>query len=212
MSDVHGPSGLSEQHQTGWALLASGQTVQLAQPIERLGARTLDGVIVAVPSGIWAFIQGRDFLSVDESATVTTPGALATDAIGALILAAIGALFLTALVGFVYEVVPTAIWGRTLGKRIIGIKAVNVASGEVPGWRKSLGRWALLILPLAVPYVQIPGVLFFLLCVLTMGHEPFYRGWHDKAAGILVVTSYRDNRRSGRPRPAPAPPRYGLRR
>lgn len=202
MSDAD-PSGVAgDQRQTGWARLASGQTVELARPIERLGARTLDAVIVTAPAGVWAFIQGGDALEVDDGTNITT--------LGALVLAAFGAFLLTALVNVVYEVVPTAVWGQTLGKRILGIKVVDVASGGVPGWRKSLGRWAVLVLPLAVPYVQIPGALFFLLCVLTIGHEPCYRGWHDKAARTLVVTSRRDDRGSGRPRPAPA--RYGRRR
>ncbi len=168
-----------DEWQSGWARLASGQTVQLARPVERLGARTLDAVIVTAPAGIWAFIRGRDALVVDEGTNITT--------LGALVLAAFGAFLLTALVDVIYEVVPTAVWGQTLGKRILRIRVVDVASGGVLGWRKSLGRWAVLILPLAVPYVQIPGALFFLLCVLTIGHEPFYRGWHDKAAGTLVI-------------------------
>ena len=179
MTEADRPGVAGDQQQTGWARLASGQTVELARPIERLGARTLDTVCIAAPAGIWAFIQGRDALVVDEGTNVTT--------LGSLVLAAFGAFLLTALVDFAYEVVPTAVWGQTLGKRILRIRVVDVASGGVPGWRKSLGRWAVLILPLAVPYVQVPGVLFFLLCVLTMGHEPFYRGWHDKAAGTLVI-------------------------
>lgn len=179
MNDADRRRAVGDEQQTGWALLASGQTVRLARPVERLGARTLDGVIVAIPSGIWAFAQGRDALVVDESTSITT--------LGALLLATFGVFLVTALVSFVYEVAPTARWGQTLGKRILGIKVVNVSTGAAPGLSKSLGRWALLILPISVPYVQVPGALFFLLCVLTMGHEPFYRGWHDKAAGTLVI-------------------------
>lgn len=205
MSDAHRPSGLSEQPQTGWALLASGQTVELARPVERLGARILDFLIVAIPpTAIWAIVRGRDAFVPNGGETLTN--------LGGILLTEFGALLSGVLMAFVYEVAPTARWGQTVGKRIVGIKVVNASTGTAPGLSKSLGRWAVLTLPVSIPYVQIPGVIFYLLCVLTIGHEPCYRGWHDKAARTLVVTSYRDNRRSGRPRPAPAPPRYGLRR
>lgn len=179
MSDAERLRASSDEQQTGWALLASGETVPLARPVERLGARILDFVIVAIPSATWAFIRGFDLVAVDESAALTT--------LGELLLAGLGTLLVVVLVDLVYEVVPTAVWGQTLGKRILRLKVVNAATGGTPGLRKSLGRWALLILPIAVPYVQYPGAVFFLLCVLTMGHEPLYRGWHDKAAGTLVI-------------------------
>lgn len=202
MSEAESLSAASGRQQTGWALLASGQTVQLARPIERLGARILDYLIVATPSVItWALVTGPDAFVIDASASPV--------AFEQLLVAEIRALLLIVLIDFVYEVVPTAVWGQTLGKRILGIKVVNAATGESPGVGKSFGRWALLTLPLAVPYVRYPGAVFFLLCVLTMGHEPFYRGWHDKAARTLVVTSRRSDKSSGWPRPAP--PRYGRR-
>ena len=203
MSDTD-PSGVAgDQQQTGWARLASGQTVELARPIERLGARTLDFLIVVIPStAIWAIVQGRDAFVANDGETLTN--------LGGIMLAELGALLVGVLVNFVYEVAPTARWGQTLGKRIVGIKVLNASTGAAPGLSKSLGRWSVLTLPIAVPYVRYGGVVFFLLCVLTIGHEPCYRGWHDKAARTLVVTSRRDDRGSGRPRPAPA--RYGRRR
>ncbi len=201
MGEVSRPHESSNQ-QTGWALLASGQTVQLARPIERLGARILDFLIVAVPpTAIWAIVRGRDAFAANDGETFTN--------LGEIVLAEIGALLVVVLVDFVYEVAPTARWGQTLGKRIVGIKVVNASTGAAPGLGKSLGRWAVLTLPIAVPYVRYGGAIFFLLCVLTIGHDPCYRGWHDKAARTLVVTSRRDGRDSGRPRPAP--PMYGRR-
>ena len=203
MSDADRLRIAGDEWQTGWARLASGQTVQLARPIERLGARILDYLIVAIPSVvIWAVIRGRDAFVTDESTSLAGLERLAVTELGALLLGVSVAL--------IYEVVPTARWGQTLGKRVLGINVVNVATGEPPSFGKSLGRWALLTLPITIPYVRYPGVVFFLLCVLTIGHEPFFRGWHDKAARTLVVTSRRDDRDSGRPRPVS--PRYGRRR
>lgn len=203
MSDTDRLRITGDEWQTGWARLASGRTVQLARPAERLGARLLDFLIVTIPSVVmWAVIRGRDAFVADEPISLASLERVAV--------AELGTLVLGLLVSVVYEVVPTARWGQTLGKRILGIKVVHVATGEPPGFKKSFGRWALLTLPISVPYVRYPGAVFYLLCVLTMGHEPFYRGWHDKAARTLVVTSRRDDRGSGRPRPAPA--RYGRRR
>ncbi|MDE0133416.1 MAG: RDD family protein [Acidimicrobiaceae bacterium] len=200
MSDVGRSRAVGDEQQTGWALLASGQTVQLARPIERLGARILDFLIVAIPpTAIWAIVRGRDAFVANDGETLTN--------LGEIVLAELGALLVLVLADFVYEVAPTARWGQTLGKRIVGIKVVDASTGAAPGLSKSLGRWAVLTLPIAVPYLRYGGVIFFLLCVLTMGHEPCYRGWHDKVARTLVVTSRRNDRGSGRPRPAL--PRYG---
>ena len=202
MRDVDRPNESSDQQQTGWALLASGETVRLARPIERFGARILDFLIIAIPStALWAIVRGRDAFVANDGETLTN--------LGGMVLAEFGALLMVVLADFIYEVAPTARWGQTLGKRIVGIKVVNASTGAAPGLSKSLGRWAVLTLPIAVPYVRYGGVIFFLLCVLTMGHEPCYRGWHDKAARTLVVTSRRNDSGSGWPRPAP--PRYGRR-
>ena len=105
--------------------------------------------------------------------------------------------------GVAYEIWPTARWGQTLGKRITGIKVVHAMTGAAPGWGKSMGRWALPALPNVILYVTvyvIPNVIlyviplillfcltFLLLCYVSLTWDRVYQGWHDKAAGTLVI-------------------------
>ncbi len=74
-----------------------------------------------------------------------------------------------------------ALGGRTLGMRIVGIKVVRAADGSVPSWGQAFGRYGLLfvmLLPCGIPA---------LICAATLGNDPQHRGWHDRAAGTLVV-------------------------
>ncbi|WP_405015500.1 RDD family protein [Kitasatospora sp. NBC_01539] len=86
------------------------------------------------------------------------------------------------VLGVLYEVLPTARTGRTLGKRLVRIRVVDVrrpgGGGRPPSSGRSLWRWivrqtAVLLLPLALPWVLLD--------------RRSRRGWHDRAAGTRVV-------------------------
>ena len=75
-----------------------------------------------------------------------------------------------------YFVIPTALWGWTPGKRIIGISVVD-KEGYAPGLaaipREVFGR----AVAIALLGVGLLWVLF----------DPARQGWHDKIAGTYVV-------------------------
>ncbi len=179
MSDMGEPSMPDGNRRTGWAELGLGGTVQLARPGHRFGARALDAIFLVVLS-IIAFIVVAAFTVDDtnESPDFST-GATAVSVIFGLLL------------GIAYEVWPTARWGQTLGKRILGIKVVHAMTGEAPGWGKSMGRWALPALPNLISYVisfvLLFGWIFSLLCYVSLTWDRVYQGWHDKTAGTLVI-------------------------
>jgi uncharacterized RDD family membrane protein YckC len=50
-------------------------------------------------------------------------------------------------------------------------------------------RWAVLYLPLLVPF----GVLFTLLAGVSPRFDVRRRGWHDKVAGTMVVQATRES-------------------
>ncbi len=161
------------QSATGWATLGTGGTVELASPGARLGARVLDWVIMAVGYLILAVVGlaaafGAD--SEDEAAL----------SLGAFFVAAI----LFGLVGIIYEVTFIATKGQTLGKMATNIKAVRADNGLAPGWGKSIGRWIIPLVLLLVPFV---GFLLFLLVYVSLTWDRARQGWHDKAAGTLVI-------------------------
>jgi uncharacterized RDD family membrane protein YckC len=154
----------------------------------RVGARLVDLVVAAWLAGVLAVEVGSRFLDGDPLAARVTQPVSGTEVVVALLLA-VAAL----------EVVPTAIWGRTVGKALLGLRVVPAAAGgpgaEDPAGRTRVGlvaallRPALLLGPVALPYAG-PGL------VLLVGASalvlPGGRGLHDLLAGTTVVVSTAD--------------------
>lgn len=164
MSDYGEPPSSDGSRRTGWAELGSGETVELARPGARLGARVLDIIIeVVVLIVVGLVVLGGEFSNSDIGVTD---------------------LLLPAAVGVAYEVVLIALWGQTLGKRMVGIKVINAAHGGVPGWGKAIGRWAI---PGLVSLIPLFGWLLAILCYVSLTWDRVYQGWHDKVAGTLVI-------------------------
>lgn len=140
----------------------------------RLGARLLDGVVLGVPAtavftalGVWAV-----FSSEETGEPSPAP----------LVLLALLAYVVFPLVGIAYEVVLTA-RGGTLGKRWLGLRVVQRATGASPGTGPALLRWLIFF---ASSLVVLVGTVLVAL-------SPFFdssglrQGWHDLVAGTRVV-------------------------
>ncbi|WP_329533943.1 RDD family protein [Streptomyces sp. NBC_01450] len=84
------------------------------------------------------------------------------------------------LFGVLYDVLPTAKWGRTLGKKVCGIEVRDIESHEPPSFGRALRRW----LVYAVPGVLVIGAIGVLWCVFD---KPWRQCWHDKAAHTFVA-------------------------
>ena len=82
-----------------------------------------------------------------------------------------------------YEVPLVALRGQTPGKALNNLKVVAIKDGQPPGWGRSCTRWAVLCLPLPIPF----GAVLTLLIAVSPLFDPDRRGWHDKAAGTTVV-------------------------
>ena len=163
MSDNVDPASYDGSRRTGWAELGSGETVELARPIRRLGARILDTIVIVVVGLVLFIVSG----GVDDSGMST-----------------VASVLLGLVIGIGYEVFQVAVWGQTIGKRMTGIKVINAAHGGVPGWGKATGRWAI---PGLVALIPIVGPLLSLLCYVSLTWDRVYQGWHDKVAGTLVI-------------------------
>ena len=152
MSESSAPDASGGQRRTGWAELATGEHVKLARPLRRLGARLLDGLLIAV---------GLTVVPILFFGGLVASGAEGEAAVG---IGFVGLLLVALIAGIGYEVTLTALWGQTLGKRMTGIKVINAANGGVPGWGKSLGRWAIpglipALIPFIGPFVAFGGVM-----------------------------------------------------
>ena len=162
--DLSAPGG----RRTGWAELNNGETVQLAGPAARLGARVLDILILVASSIVLGLVfVGNAIVTGDSSG-----------------MSLIGATLLLLMIGFGYEVIQIAVWGQTLGKRATGVRVVNAAHGGLPGWGKAIGRWGVPSIISLIPFV---GWILSILCYVSLTWDRVYQGWHDKAAGTLVI-------------------------
>lgn len=93
------------------------------------------------------------------------------------------AVFATVVI-VVLEVLPTALRGRTPGKALLGLRTVEVHTGEPPGLLRSVLRGLLLHAWVAIPLV---GWVLPVTITLTTVLSPSTRGLHDRLAGTVVV-------------------------
>ena len=93
-----------------------------------------------------------------------------------MVWSAVLSLWVAFVLMYAYLVVGTGIWGRTVGKRLLGLRVVN-AAGRPPGigralLREVIGKW-------------LSGTVFYL-GYLSVAGDPCKQGWHDKIAGTTV--------------------------
>jgi len=86
--------------------------------------------------------------------------------------------------GAIYTIVPTALWGQTLGKIAVGTRVVTEQDGSLPGWTRAALRWALPGIVGRLPYV---GLVVSLAVMASLLFDPRRRGLHDRFAGTIVV-------------------------
>ncbi|EFL41132.1 RDD family protein, partial [Streptomyces griseoflavus] len=150
----------------------------------RLAARLLDTVVLgavtavaAVPLGTKALdhIDAKIEAAKQSGETVTV---WLLDGTTSVHLAVVLAVLL--LGGVLYEVLPTVKWGRTLGKKLMGLEVRDIEGHEAPGLGAALRRW----LVYSVPGLLVVGVVGVLWCVFD---KPWRQCWHDKAAHTFVA-------------------------
>jgi uncharacterized RDD family membrane protein YckC len=132
----------------------------LATVGSRAAARIIDAVVVVAFSGAVAVLTG----GVGD-----VPGWIRYATVG---------------FGVAYEGLLVAGSGRTLGKRVAGVRVVDARTGAVPGLGRSLVRAA----PYLLALVPVVGA-FWSLVYVTAVWRPRRQGWHDSAAGTIVVTT-----------------------
>ena len=182
MSDVGETPAAQSRWRTGSVDVGDLGTVQLAGPGTRLAARVLDGGVVYT---LWLITRDVVGLYVAGPRVSSVAGRFFV------------ALVVLSLVFVGYEVVQSALWGQTVGKRIVDIRVVNESTGRPPGWGRSLIRWAVPLVPFAVLAVFLSLASEFLallaavasvaVCYLSITWDRKNQGWHDKAAGTFVV-------------------------
>ncbi|MGW7057801.1 RDD family protein [Streptomyces sp. NPDC054904] len=155
------------------------RAVRPAGLVRRTLARALDSVVLAafaagaavplVPR-VTDHLQAKVDAARGSGHTTTVWLLDATTAgYGCLLLAAV------LLFGLLYEVLPTARWGRTPGKKLFGVRVLAVATLRPPTFGAALRRW------LVGALLGLPGSLRGLF------DRTRRQAWHDRAAGTYVA-------------------------
>lgn len=151
---------------------------------KRLGARLVDTLVVgavtgaaAVPFGIRAadHIDAKITAARQSGETVTV---WLLDGTTSVYLATVLVVLLA--FGVLYEALPTARWGRTLGKKLFGLEVRDIEGHEPPSFGRALLRW----LVYSVPGLLVIGAVGVLWCLFD---KPWRQCWHDKAAHTFVA-------------------------
>ncbi|MGX2996961.1 RDD family protein [Streptomyces sp. JNUCC 64] len=167
--------------------LAAAQAQAASRPAglgRRLVARLLDTAVIALVTGAAAVplgIRAVDHLD-DKIEAARLSGRTVTvwllDGTTGVYLGVVLAVLL--LAGIVYEVLPTAKWGRTLGKRLCGVRVEDIEGHEPPSFGAALRRF----LVFTMPGLLLIGAVGALWAVFD---RPWRQGWHDKAARTFVA-------------------------
>ncbi|MGW1881053.1 RDD family protein [Streptomyces sp. NPDC001970] len=170
-------------------------TVQVATMGRRLGARLIDWVAISIIVWIFAAIGLAGAFGVAENAANDCSGMDplspayeacindAAEAAGGMIAGLFGIIALVGIATMLYEWLMISFVGATVGKMALGLKVVKESTGQVPGIGGGFIRW---IIPLVGSFLcGIGQILVYL--------SPFFdnsgklQGWHDRAAGTLVI-------------------------
>ncbi|MDW4905202.1 RDD family protein [Streptomyces sp. ADMS] len=188
-----GPDDGGEQRVAPWkppvedVFQAAARRQASARPAglgRRLAARLVDTVVLgaltataAVPLGTMAVdhITGKIDAAKLSGETVTV---WLLDGTTGLYLGIVLAVLL--LAGILSEAWPTARWGRTLGKKLVGLEVRDIEGHEPPSFGGALRRW----LVYSVPGLLGIGVVGVLWCLFD---RPWRQCWHDKAAHTFVA-------------------------
>ena len=139
----------------------------LASVGKRALAQFLDGLVVGIP--LFAITASLGFALTDDS--------LSNSALTWLTVLWVG-------VNLVYNIVGIAVYGFTVGKRIVGIKVVNRVDGGRLTWTSASVR---ALIPTAVQLVPVVGPGLSLVVYVRAVFHPLRQGLHDVAAGTIVV-------------------------
>ncbi|MEU6844819.1 RDD family protein [Streptomyces sp. NPDC046716] len=167
--------------------LAAAQAQASARPAglgKRFAARLIDSVVLgAVTAAAAVPLYGRAVDHLDGKIDAAKASGrqvtvwLIDGTTGVYLGIVLGVLL---VFGVLYEALPTAKWGRTLGKKVLGLSVRDIEEHSSPTFGAALKRW----LAYSVPGVLVIGVLGVLWGAFD---RPWRQCLHDKAARTFVA-------------------------
>ncbi|MGW2815166.1 RDD family protein [Streptomyces sp. NPDC001415] len=160
-------------------------TVEVASMGRRLCARLIDGAAIGIILGIIMSVGLASAVGIAKDCDPNSSdySSCMNDASASIItvmftwIAVIGAFTL------LYEWLMVSILGATLGKMALGLRVVKENTGQNPGLGAGFIRY---IIPIVGAFLCYIGAILVYL-------SPFFdnsgklQGWHDRAAGTLVI-------------------------
>ncbi|MGV9271795.1 RDD family protein [Streptomyces griseosporeus] len=150
----------------------------------RLAARLVDTLVVtavtsaaAVPLGLKTVDHVSEKIDAAKL-TGRTVTVWIVDGTTSVYLGVILAVLL--LAGVLCEALPTAKWGRTLGKKLFRLEVRDIEAHEPPSFGAALRRWLVYSIP-GLLGIGVVGVVWGLF------DRPWRQCWHDKAAHTFVA-------------------------
>ncbi|MBY8883907.1 RDD family protein [Streptomyces sp. PTM05] len=182
------------QANSGYVNIAYLGTVQVATMGQRFLARLLDGLVTSVVMGIAMFAGLASVLGIAHKVKDCSGYDPTTDAYsqcvhdqaaagGSAVAAMLGFMAVFAIFALLYEWLMISFLGATLGKMALGLKVVKEANGQVPGLGSGFVRYI----------IPVVGIFLCYVGALLVYISPFFdssgklQGWHDRAAGTLVI-------------------------
>ncbi|MFJ4774814.1 RDD family protein [Streptomyces sp. NPDC088762] len=154
------------------------RAVRPAGLVRRAVARALDSVVHAAVAAAAAWPQIPAATAHLEAKVDAARGRGRTTTVWLLDGTIAGRLALVLgavlLFGVLYEALPTARWGRTPGKKLLGVRVLATTTLRPPAFGAALRRW------LVYALLGLPGSLWCLV------DRPRRQAWHDKAAKTYV--------------------------
>ncbi|WP_328502920.1 RDD family protein [Streptomyces sp. NBC_00457] len=151
---------------------------------KRLAARLVDTLVLAAVTSVAAVPLGTKAMDhVNEKIDAAklsgeTVTVWLLDGTTSVYLGIVLAVLL--LFGVAYEALPTHKWGRTLGKKLLGLDVRDIEGHEPPSFGAAVRRWLVYSVP-GLLVVGVVGVIWGLF------DRPWRQCWHDKAAHTFVA-------------------------
>ncbi|WP_285578312.1 RDD family protein [Actinoallomurus iriomotensis] len=152
------------------------EELTLAPVVRRAGARVIDAGLL----GIVGFALILPFMVA--AVGLDEPGSRGKDSSVWSGPALFGWVLVVGILPFAYEAVQLALWGQTLGKRIMSLR-VLAESGEPVRPAQAVGRAA----ANNVLYLFGCGVGTLMAYLWAIWDEPLHQALHDRLAGTVVV-------------------------
>jgi uncharacterized RDD family membrane protein YckC len=174
---------------TGYAAVPDPRLagIALAPWVSRAAARLIDSFLeglLALPFMLWlvwpSVQRFVDSVPTDGSA----PSQSAMTALQADLLSMSTSItVISVVVSALYQLPQNKAWGRTLGKRALGLRIRPLAADVPLGWGQVIARWGVF----EAFSIVLGGLPLLLDCLWPLWDKPWQQALHDKAAKTIVV-------------------------